>query len=116
MKLLTAALKAKLNRNAVLSQQHADEDKLFDPHPVVKFFNPVGPATWLISELDEDNIAFGLCDLGMGCPELGYVCLTEMSELRLRFGLRIERDLHFKATKKLSEYADEARAAGGIRA
>ena len=33
-----------------------------DHVPVVKFFNPVGAATWLATELDEDNdTLFGLC-------------------------------------------------------
>ncbi len=34
---------------------------------------------------------FGLCNLGF--PELGYVSLSEMLEVRGRFGLGIERDL-----------------------
>jgi hypothetical protein len=38
---------------------------------------------------------FGLCDLGMGFPELGYVSLNEMKAVRLPFGLGIERDLHW---------------------
>lgn len=43
-----------------------------DHLPVVKFFDPTGAATWLITEMmpDEPDILFGLCDLGMGCPEL----------------------------------------------
>ncbi len=33
-----------------------------DHIPVVKLFNPVGAATWLLSELDEDgDTLFGLC-------------------------------------------------------
>lgn len=84
--------------------------------PVLKLFNPCGATTWLISERnpDEPDILFGLCDLGMGCPELGSVSLAEIEALRLPFGLRIERDIHFKADKTLLEYADEARAKGGI--
>ena len=84
-----------------------------DYAPVVKFFNPWGAATWLISELDpnEPNIGFGLCDLGMGSPELGYVDLTELIGVG-----RIERDLHFKGNKPMSEYCEEARSSGSIRA
>jgi len=79
--------------------------------PVVKLFNPMGAATWLLTECDEDGIAFGLCDLGMGFPELGYVCIPEIVELFTNSRGRrwIERDLHFKASKTLAEYADEAR-------
>tara|TARA_R110000772_G_scaffold157849_1_gene269065 strand:- start:100 stop:261 length:162 start_codon:yes stop_codon:yes gene_type:complete len=33
-----------------------------DHVPVVKLFNPVGAATWLLSELDSDgDTLFGLC-------------------------------------------------------
>jgi hypothetical protein len=85
--------------------------------PVVKLFNPCGAATWLISELaDDGDSMFGLCDLGMGSPELGYVSLAELSSFRGRFGLGIERDLHFKASKSLVEYAEEAKAAGRLAA
>ena len=39
-----------------------------DHVPVVKFFNPVGAATWIITELEADgDTLFGLADLGFGC-------------------------------------------------
>jgi Protein of unknown function (DUF2958) len=53
--------------------------------------------------------AFGLCDLGMGGPELGYVSLVELAGVRGKLGLPIERDLHFEADKSISAYAEEAR-------
>lgn len=93
----------------------AKDGKTEDFWPVVKFFSPVGAATWLITSLDEDgDTAFGLCDLGMGEPELGSVSLRELQSIRLRFGLKIERDMHFEAKGPLSQYAAEARAAGRI--
>ena len=45
----------------------------FDCYPVVKIFYPLSDAIWLLTELDGDGIAFGLCDLELGYPELGYV-------------------------------------------
>jgi hypothetical protein len=55
---------------------------------------------------DEDTL-FGLCDLGEGFPELGYVSLEELTSLSFRpLGLGIERDLHFKTTKPLSYYTN----------
>jgi len=104
MKLFTKAQIAKLHANSLQEGDHK---------PVVKLFNPVGAATWLLTELDGD-IAFGLCDLGMGSPEMGYVSISELTSVRLPFGLKIERDLHFKATKTLSEYSRKAREAGRI--
>jgi hypothetical protein len=41
---------------------------------VVKLFTPDAQCTWLLTELGNDDIAYGLCDLGMGTPELGLVC------------------------------------------
>ena len=87
-----------------------------DGPPIVKLFTPDGAATWLISEVDPDDPdrLFGLCDLGLGFPELGYVSLAEISSVRGRLGLPVERDLHFVADKPLSAYAEEACKQGRI--
>ena len=102
--------------NGALNLAHRFEDgNTEDFRPVVKLFNPCGAATWLLSELDEDgDTAFGLCDLGMGEPEMGYVSLEELASVTLRFGLYIERDEHFTANKTLGEYAAAARKLGRI--
>jgi hypothetical protein len=53
----------------------SEERDGFDPFPVVKLFTPDAGATWLMTEAypeGSDIRLFGLCDLGMGCPELGY--------------------------------------------
>lgn len=86
-----------------------------DPVPVLKLFNSLGPATWLATELAEDDDAlFGLADLGFGCPELGYFSLSEIASARLPFGLGIERDLGFETPHRLSVWADAARRCGSI--
>ena len=112
MKLISDELRAQLLANG--RQSLADEG--FDPPPVVKLFTPDAGATWLLTETDpdEDDRAFGLCDLGLGFPELGYVSLAELSTVRGRLGLPVERDLHFKADKPISAYAREARMASRI--
>ena len=91
--------------------QKYNDDPDFNPKPVVKLFNPVGAATWLIASVEPDNpdIAFGLCDLGMGFPELGSVSIEELSNYKGPLSLGIERDLHWEANKTLGEYADKAR-------
>ena len=108
MKMITEDIKAKLFANW--------RDENGDHKPVVKFFDPTGAATWLITEMSpEDNdMLFGLCDLGMGFPELGYVSLKELESVKGFAGLGIERDIHFDATCPLSVYAEAARAAGRI--
>lgn len=92
------------------------EEEGFDPPPVVKLFTPDAGATWLLIELDpnEPDHAFGLCDLGLGDPELGWVSLTELMSVRGRMGLPVERDLHFVADRRISAYARDARRAGHV--
>ena len=85
-----------------------------DFKPVVKLFTPDAQCTWLLTELGNDDIAYGLCDLGLGFPEIGFVCMRELRELRGPLGLPIERDLHFDVDKTLSTYASEARERGRI--
>ncbi len=103
------------NGRANQTRIEAGEDTI-DHHPVVKLFTPDGGATWLLSETDPEDpdIAFGLCDLGLGYPELGSVRLSVLMAHRGRLGLPIERDLHFKAEAPLRTYAERAREAGGI--
>lgn len=116
MELLTPELRARLRANADAhhkAMQHCSAEP--DPAPVVKFFNPLGAATWLATELDGDgDTLFGLADLGFGCPELGSFSLAEIAALRLPFGLGIERDLCFASAVPLSVWADTARRAGSI--
>jgi hypothetical protein len=52
----------------------------------------------------------------MQCPEMGSVSLPEIGALRGSLGLPVERDLHFRATKTLTAYAEEARKHGRIKA
>ena len=110
--LLTAAQKAALLANGQKTANGQD----IDPKPVVKLFTPDAGATWLLTELDpaDHDIAFGLCDLGLGCPELGYVSLTELASVRGKLGLPVERDRHFTPEKALSGYAEDARRAERI--
>jgi hypothetical protein len=82
--------------------------------PACKIFLPWTSGTWLLTEMDPDGLAFGLADLGY--PEMGYISMDEIWEVVGPAGLRVERDIHFRATKPLSEYATEARQQGYIRA
>ena len=112
--LITDEQRALLLANGRESLENPD----FDPAPVVKLFTPDAGATWLISELDPDDPegerAFGLCDLGLGIPELGWVSLKELATVRGRLSLPVERDLYFRAEKRLTAYARDARLAGRI--
>jgi hypothetical protein len=106
--LLTVENRVELLVNALTGER--------DHKPVVKLFTPDAAATWLLTECDPDepDRLFGLCDLGLGYPELGFVNLSEIMEVRGRLGLPVERDLHFVANKPLSAYTAAAQEKGRI--
>ncbi|MFB9984939.1 DUF2958 domain-containing protein [Mesorhizobium kowhaii] len=117
MQILTQDLREKLLANGRQQQPLRGTGSEIDFVPVVKLFTPDAGATWLLTEIDPDDpdIAFGLCDLGLGCPEIGSVSLTELASVRGRLGLPVERDRHFKANKPLSAYASDAHRLGRIQ-
>lgn len=92
MKLLTQAIENKLNATPI----HTHDGKGLDAPLIVKFFNPCGSGTWLITEgekqEDGDWMLFGYCHIYEW--EWGYVMLSDLQNLRLPFGLSIERDRH----------------------
>ena len=96
MKLLTKAIEAKLAKFPIRSQ---DGNKT--PEVIVKFFDPTGSWTWYATEgekqPDGDWVFFGLVDGHE--KELGYFVLSELSNIRVRFGLGIERDIHFSGNR-----------------
>ena len=113
---ITQAEWEQLYKNGLIQAKVKGTSKELDPVPVVKLFYPASAATWLLTEVepDEPDIAWGLCDLGMGFPEFGTVSLQELAELKGFAGLRIERDRFFKAKAPISRYIEAARSAGQI--
>jgi hypothetical protein len=111
--LIPAEFRERLLANGARSA--AGED--IDPIPVVKLFTPDANATWLLTEINPDapDIAFGLCCLGLGSPELGSVSIFEISSVRGPMGLPVERDQHYRETRALSVIARLARRAGHVR-
>ncbi|MER9580969.1 DUF2958 domain-containing protein [Mesorhizobium sp. M0276] len=86
-----------------------------DFRPVLKLWLPTGRAIWLVTEYDEHTKSlFGLCDLGLGFPELGYISLDELRAIVGPCGVHADRDSTFIAWRTLSEYAEEARCRGYI--
>ena len=74
----------------------SQDGKGMDAKVVVKYFNPCGIGTWLITEGEKqengDWLLFGYCHLFEW--EWGYVSLSELEAVRLPFGLSIERELY----------------------
>lgn len=117
MTLLTQDQIDRLARNGRANAERiADDGDTQDFKPVVKLFMPCTGAIWLLTETDPEDpdIAFGLCDLGFGCPELGSVRLSELESVHGPLGLSVERDLHFTPNGPLSRYAAKAAKAGRI--
>ena len=113
MELVTPELRQLLLLNGKASRSNPR----FDPHPVVRWFNPRGSAAWLITELEpgDEDTAYGLCDVGMGAPAPGHVSVRGLMSIRLLGGtLGIERDLFWRANKPLSAYVQLALLAGRI--
>jgi hypothetical protein len=78
MKLLTKAQREQLLDNGRRQAAVKGTPAEIDFFPVVKLFDPCGAGTWLLTEIDPDDedVAWGLCDLGMGFPEFGTVSLA----------------------------------------
>ena len=107
MKLITKQIKKQLDSN----NDRVPEKRV----PYLKLFNPCGSATWLLSEFNEGTgLFFGLCDMGFGYPELGYVSLEEIESVELPFGMKIERDMYWTPEGTLMEYYNKAKAEGEI--
>ena len=104
------------DQNRQLLDNGADGNLGQDHVPVVKLFTPDAQATWLLTEIDNccPDMAFGLCDLGLGSPELGYVSLEELATVLGPLKLAVERDLQFAATHPISVYAEAAHSARHI--
>ncbi len=111
MTLITNVQRQKLLASGCAQRAALDQrEGAIDFEPVVKIFTPDGNATWLLAELDPNGyLAFGLCDLGLGEPELGCVSLHELAAARGSLGLPLERDLYFAPTRTIAAYADLAR-------
>ena len=110
MKLITKEIEKKLRANLGKGFRNTK--------PWLKLFTPFGSATWLISELHdhgEDIHLFGLCDLGMGYPELGYISLKEIEDLNADSGIpKVERDLYWEPKADLKLYHTKAVSERGI--
>ena len=96
MKLLTKELEEKFENHPLYSS----EDKGMDAEVVVKYYNPCGRGDWLITEAEKqvngDYLLFGYCHIFEW--EWGYVLLSELENIKLPFGLTIERDLYARGT------------------
>lgn len=103
MKLMTKELEKKFEQFPLYSQ----DGKGLDAKVVVKYFNPTGSGTWLITEGEKqkngDWLFFGYCHIFEW--EWGYVTLNELQDFRGQFGLGIERDLYLSKNSTVKNCA-----------
>lgn len=97
MKLITKEIEKKFEKFPLYSQ----DGKGLNAEVLVKFFNPTGVGTWYITEAnkleDGDYEMFGYCHLGDDeNAEFGNVLLSDLEDIKLPYGLKIERDMYLK--------------------
>ncbi len=117
MMLITKELRRQLLINGASDVLAIAKDGNTKDHvPVLKLFCPWGAATWLFTSMYPDNndLLFGLSDLGLGEVALGDVYLPELVAITGPGGLKIERDKWFETTVPLSVYTAEGREKGRL--
>ena len=97
MKLITKEIEKKIEAAPIYSK----DGQGTDAEVIVKFFLTGSALTWLATEGQKiengDYEFFGYVDLGYGY-EAGYFYLSELTQIRNRYGLGVERDLHAHGT------------------
>lgn len=95
-----------------------EQGTLLSRPPILKLFTPDAAGTWLISAIDpaDEDRAWGLCDVGAGSPEFGWVSISVLMKMRGPLGRPVCRDEAFRPNASLGAYAEEARRVGIITA
>lgn len=103
MLLMTKELEKEFEKYPLYSQ----EDKGMDSKVVVKYFDPCGSGTWLITEGEKQEdgewLFYGYCYIFEW--EWGYVTLSELESVQRPFGLGIEREI-YGGHETVKEYID----------
>lgn len=104
-KLLTKEIEKKFEKHPLRSQ----DGKGKNAEVLVKFFNPYGSGTWLITEAEKqengDWLMFGYCHITDW--EWGYVSFNELNAIRVNvWGCRLplERDMYPGNKKTVADY------------
>ena len=101
MELLTEEIIERFKEYPLYSQ----DGKGMDSVVLVKYFNPCGVGEWYITEAelqeDGDWLLFGYCHIFEW--EWGHVMLSDLQDLKLPFGLTIERDLYMRKDAKVKD-------------
>ena len=113
MKRLTKEQHDMLIQNGRHIETYGDDDVM----PVTKLFSSDGNQTYLLFAVDDcdHDLAYALCDLGVGTPEIGTIRLSKVANGQTSFGLSVEFDPNWKPTMSMHEYIEKARKDGRLR-
>lgn len=98
MLLITKEIEKKLKKNPLYSQ----DGKGDNADVLVKFFTPDAQFTWLVLEGEQDGDDWEFYGLVRNYPydwEYGYFRLSQLKQVRGRFGLPVERDRYIGNAK-----------------
>lgn len=111
MKIITKKIEMAFTKQGYTGNMTSDRIKI-----IMKLFNPAGAGTWYLYEKEDDDTYWGFVNLGDPiCAECGRVSMSELMSLRLPYGLKIERDLHFEPmSKTLKEVMDIVKNGGHV--
>lgn len=92
MKILSKEILNAFNKQGNTSNKSAKDIKI-----IMMLFNPMGAGTWYLYEKLDDDIYMCFANLGdIDYAECGTVSMSELMNVRLSFGLHIERDKFFE--------------------
>ena len=102
--------------NAFKKQGYTGDKSAKDIKIVMKLFNPCGAGTWYLYEKEDEDIYWAFVNLGdIVCAECGTVSMSELMAYRGRFGLGIERDMHFEPLSiSLEEVINTVKSGGHV--
>jgi len=107
MKIITKEIEEAFKKQGYTGNKSAKDIKI-----VMKLFYPAGAGTWYLYEKVDEDVY--MCYANLGDPmfaECGTVSMSELMAFRGRFGLGIERDMHFEPmSMTLQEVIDKVRA------
>lgn len=109
MKIITKEIEQAFQKQGKTGRMSAKDIKI-----VLKLFNPTGAGTWYLYEKEDEDIYWGFVNLGCSYEaECGTVSMSELMAFKGRFGLGIERDMHFKPLSMSLAEVQEIVMSGG---
>ena len=109
MKIITKEIE-----KAFAKQGYTGNSETKDIKIVMKMFNPTGAGTWYLYEKMDEDVYMAFVNLGdPEMAECGTISMQELTSFRGRFGVGIERDMHFEPLSRTLKNVMETVKSGG---